>query len=206
MYPVCFTSLVILCLFVSACHAADPVCSAFKISGNCTTLRLSTVVSDIALTRAIGNVFTMSDGSLIAISPMERMSECKKSPNSPYCTQGVGGSLSIESVKYMSRHLQWLGASMQTTNETILEFNLSEQNLLDVLMFALVGKLISGDAKEFLGKDDLDEFPHLTIEQHTGRFVVTESTWKVRTRILETMLIITVITLVKVVTDARNIG
>lgn len=77
----------------------------------------------------------------------------------------------------------------------------SQENLLDLLMMGLVGKLVSGNAEDIFGSDGLDAFPRIAIEQHTGRLVVVESTWKFRTRILETLLIISIITLVKILSD-----
>jgi len=68
-------------------------------------------------------------------------------------------------------------------------------------MMGLVGKLVSGNAEDIFGSDGLDAFPRIAIEQHTGRLVVVESTWKFRTRILETLLIISIITLVKILSD-----
>jgi hypothetical protein len=166
--------------------------------------QLHAIVTDLQLTKAMARVFSMSDGSQMATSPSERAADCVLDPSGTLCTTRVNSGLSSESVRYVANLFKWLKVQVVTGNHTHIVIDLSEENLLDILMMSLVGKLVNGDAEDIFGSDGLDAFPRIAIEQHTGRLIVVESTWKFRTRILETLLIITIITLVKILSDSNN--
>jgi hypothetical protein len=93
-------------------------------------------------------------------SKQDRKLICRQDQNSQFCENGH--VLSTESVLYIASLMRWLRTDIQNTDNvstdnnqsTVLTMQLSDNNVLDILMFAVVGKLVSGDVNDIWGSEN----------------------------------------------------